>query len=418
MKKRLVAAMLCTMIAASAVTGCNGGLTKPDAGTGSTQASAQSTAETAAPKEEPAEAAAASIDMTPITEADPSEYIELPDFSTLKISVAEKEEVTEEDIEREYRSYEEDMVVLSEVEDRDISQSGDIVNIDYKEKDGSGEEYTGSDYNVEIGAGTTISAEFEKNLIGIKKGETKTFEFTYPDDFTEEKLRGTVSEFTVTVNKIQRYDDSAEFSDEAVASFGLHMEDGTLVTTKDGLREYIRESLEAAGEQTYLYNKQSEAIVAAASAAVIKKEPTEEMLNAGMAYMMAGIGMEEGNLDEATRKAFREYTKDFVIEQLCIEAIFRKQGLSVTEDDIKKGLESLYGSDAEKQFNSMTETDRFSYTAMLKREKAADYILSKAEIVDVKADNLIDAGSEEAEEVITAQEAESEGTENTGAQEP
>ena len=142
------------------------------------------------------------------------------------------------------------------------------------------------------------------------------------------------------------------------------------------------------------------------------------MLNAGMAYMMAGIGMEEGNLDEATRKAFREYTKDFVIEQLCIEAIFRKQGLSVTEDDIKKGLESLYGSDAEKQFNSMTETDRFSYTAMLKREKAADYILSKAEIVDVKADNLIDAGSEEAEEVITAQEAESEGTENTGAQEP
>ena len=409
MKKRLVLTVLCAAITASALASCgNAGSSPATAGPSqsSTQEAAQeeNTAETAAPEIE-------EVDMSPITDADPADYIDLPDIEQMQITVAPKKEVTEEDIENAYSTYKENAVVLTEVEGRDVVQKGDVVNIDYTEKEKTGNDYSGKDYNVEIGAGTMISTEFEENMVGMKKGETKTFDFTYPDDFTEESLRGTASSFTITVNKIQSYS-TAELSNETITSFGLYMEDGSAVTTEEELREYIRQSVETNNEQSYTYNKQSEAIVALTEAAVIKKEPTKEMTDAAMSYMMAGIGMREEDLDENAHSAFLEYAKDFVIEQLCIEKICSDQGLAVTEDEIRTELEKIYGADAEERLRKMSATDRYSFTAMVKREKAADYILSKAQITEKEPDSSVQEDSQAEEEVInTLEGAEKENTE-------
>ena len=45
--------------------------------------------------------------------------------------------------------------------------------------------------------------DFETNLIGLKKGETKVFKITFPQGYGNEKIQGKEAEFTVTIKDIK-----------------------------------------------------------------------------------------------------------------------------------------------------------------------------------------------------------------------
>lgn len=53
----------------------------------------------------------------------------------------------------------------------------------------------------ETGSGKFIDG-FEDGLIGAKKGETRTLDLTFPEDYTQD-LAGKAVEFTVTVNAVK-----------------------------------------------------------------------------------------------------------------------------------------------------------------------------------------------------------------------
>ncbi|MBC7692160.1 MAG: trigger factor [Methylotenera sp.] len=55
---------------------------------------------------------------------------------------------------------------------------------------------------IEIGSDALIPG-FEENMIGMKKGETKTFRVPFPKDFYEADLAGKDAEFTVTINELK-----------------------------------------------------------------------------------------------------------------------------------------------------------------------------------------------------------------------
>ena len=85
-----------------------------------------------------------------------------------------------------------------------VVENGDIVKVDFvgsmngKEFDG------GSAQNqiVEIGAGQYIEG-FEDGIIGMKKGETKDVNLSFPDNYYEE-LAGKKVIFKITVQNIYR----------------------------------------------------------------------------------------------------------------------------------------------------------------------------------------------------------------------
>jgi len=55
---------------------------------------------------------------------------------------------------------------------------------------------------LEIGSDQLIPG-FEDNLVGMKKGETKTFRIPFPADYFEKDMAGKESEFSVTVNELK-----------------------------------------------------------------------------------------------------------------------------------------------------------------------------------------------------------------------
>jgi trigger factor len=81
---------------------------------------------------------------------------------------------------------------------------GDKVNIDYAgTKDGEafeGGSAEGSD--LELGSGRMIPG-FEDGIVGMKAGDEKTLELTFPEEYHSEDLKGAAVEFKVTLNAVE-----------------------------------------------------------------------------------------------------------------------------------------------------------------------------------------------------------------------
>jgi trigger factor len=69
----------------------------------------------------------------------------------------------------------------------------------------NGEEFPGgkaSDYSVMVGGGMMLP-DFEAQLEGVKAGETKTFDVTFPAEYQAAELAGSTVQFDMTVKKVE-----------------------------------------------------------------------------------------------------------------------------------------------------------------------------------------------------------------------
>ena len=111
-------------------------------------------------------------------------------------------DVTDEEVESKIQTELDNNPELVEV-DR-AAQEGDTVNIDYKGTQ-DGVEFaggTGEDQDLVLGSGEFIDG-FEDGLIGTKKGDVKTLDLTFPEDYNQEALAGQAVTFEVTVNAVK-----------------------------------------------------------------------------------------------------------------------------------------------------------------------------------------------------------------------
>jgi len=118
------------------------------------------------------------------------------------------------------------------------AENDDQVIIDFSGKH-DGATFEGGDakdLSVVLGAGRML-ADFEAAIVGMKAGEEKTFDMTFPDDYHGKEVAGKKVSFTVTLNAVE-----AMKLPEIDADFAVSMgvEDGSV----DKLNEEIRNNLE------------------------------------------------------------------------------------------------------------------------------------------------------------------------------
>ena len=84
------------------------------------------------------------------------------------------------------------------------ARSGDQVLMDYRGSiDGNPfEGGAGTDQYAVLGGGQLL-ADFENNVLGMKAGETKTFELRFPDDYHGKEVAGKTAGFEVTVKDVR-----------------------------------------------------------------------------------------------------------------------------------------------------------------------------------------------------------------------
>ena len=127
---------------------------------------------------------------------------ELGDLEGLEVSVPYFQ-VTDQDVANSLEDMQARYTKLSE-KNEEPAEMGDTLEIDF-EGFIEGEAFPGGqgeDYPLELGSNTFIPG-FEEQLVGLKVGESKDVEVTFPEDYHVEDLAGKDVVFKVNVKKIE-----------------------------------------------------------------------------------------------------------------------------------------------------------------------------------------------------------------------
>ena len=231
MKKKTAVLILCALMAAG-LAACGG-----NSGENSSSVSGESTGTSTVSSSSQEDA----IMSIPLEEGDDwklEDCIVLGDYKGLRLTKTVGQ-VTEEEVD----SYIQSQATAEEVTDENAAvQDGDTVNIDYVGKI-DGKEFDGGSAQgsvLVIGSDTFIDG-FEDGLIGMKKGETKDLNLTFPDDYGNTDVAGKAVVFTVTLNSISR---APEQDDAWVSSYT----DGKYTSMND-YRAYMKESLQEGNDE-------------------------------------------------------------------------------------------------------------------------------------------------------------------------
>ncbi len=114
-------------------------------------------------------------------------------------------------------------------------ENGDTVKLDFKGFS-DGEPFEGGeaqDFDLEIGSGSFIPG-FEEQMIGMKVGEEKEIEVTFPEEYHAAELAGKPAVFEVKVNEIKGKE-IPELNDELAKEIDEEVE------TLDELRTKLKE---------------------------------------------------------------------------------------------------------------------------------------------------------------------------------
>jgi trigger factor len=127
--------------------------------------------------------------------------IKLPDYKKLKVK-KESSELTEKDIEEGMEGLKKR---LSDYEEKEGKiEKGDWVEIDFEGtiKGAKSDQLSSKNHPFIVGEGGFVPG-FEKEIIGMKKGQKKSFKLKLPKDHPEKELAGEEVKFEVKINEVK-----------------------------------------------------------------------------------------------------------------------------------------------------------------------------------------------------------------------
>ena len=227
-------------------------------------------------------------------------------------------------------------------------ENGNIAIIDFEGfKDGVAfEGGKGENYSLEIGSNTFIPG-FEEQLIGMKAGEEKDIDVTFPEDYHAEDLKGAKAVFKVKVNEVKEVK-IPEIDKEFFEDLGMEGIND-IESLKAQVKENIQVHKESHAEEHFineLIDKAIENMEVEVPHAMIHEEIDRMIRQYEENLKMQGISLEQfykfTNSDEAALKdQMHPEAEKRVKERLLLEAIKEKENITVSDADAEKEADEL-----------------------------------------------------------------------------
>ncbi|APF28382.1 MULTISPECIES: trigger factor [Clostridium] len=249
-------------------------------------------------------------------------------------------EVEDEAVENELKSMQEKNARVSLKEEGEI-EKGNIAIIDFKGYV-DGEAFEGGeakDYELEIGSGTFIG-DFEDQLVGLKKDESKKLDVSFPEEYGREDLNGKPATFEVTIKDIKVKELPAlddEFAKE-VSEFD------TLEELKSDIKDRMKKELSEKAKAEY-----EEAVVEAVAAnaeieipkVMIEKEIDNMVRDLEMRLKYQGLDLKSyyeftNSSEEKVKEYMRETAEKRVKTDLIMQEIAKVEDIKATEEELKE----------------------------------------------------------------------------------
>ena len=298
------------------------------------------------------------------------DYVTLGEYKGVEVTLDEPE-ITDEYLDGYIEYVQQNNAVSTPVTDRAV-EMGDVVNIDYVGKiDGvafDGGSAQGSDLT--IGSGQFIDG-FDDGCIGMKVGETKDVEATFPDPYKNNPdLAGKVAVFTVTVNSIS-VEEIPELTDEYVQSLSLEG-----CTNVEEYRAYVYDVLLEQQQESYESDKADLAYEKVAAECEFKDAPEamvtrmNNTLTSNLSSYASMYGVDLGTYVSAMYGGTAEEYETTLLEQskmmaqhyLMMQAIADREGLSVSDEELEEQLSQEaqdYGYETVEEYKSLVDVEAF-----------------------------------------------------------
>jgi len=297
----------------------------------------------------------------------------------------EKVVVSKEEIEHEIGHLLERFAEL-EVKDGAV-ENGDIAVIDFEGfKDGVAfEGGKAENYSLEIGSGSFIPG-FEEQVIGMKAGEEKDLNVTFPEEYHQEDLKGQPVVFKVKVNEVKAKVER-ELDEEFFEDLGLEG-----VTSRETLEEEVEKNIKASKEREI-----EERFIDSVLAAVAENtevEIPEELVEDEINHMlrnfeeqvrMQGLSLEvfyemTKSTEEDLRNQMKEEANKHVLYRIIIEKVTELEKIEVTDKEVDEELDGLakrYAVEKEEFLNMYGDINMLKYELVVK--KVLDFLAKENE---------------------------------------
>ena len=316
---------------------------------------------------------------------DPFKYVTLGDYKG-KVAYRIKPEVTDEDLQKSIDSLLKKGVEYKEVTERGI-QNNDQITIDFKGKI-DGKEFDGGtseDYKYICGQGSMISG-FDEGLIGAKKGEKRTLNLKFPDDYQTKSVAGKAVVFEVTVKKIEEVSVQPKWDD----AFAKKSSDGKYETTA-AYEVKLKEDLLASAKKNSESSLKSQLWKAVTDSTKVKGYPTAlyKQLDNQIGTQLTSSASQWGLERDAYVKmlygtTYKEYLIEYVNSEMISKALTQKLKLDVKDSEYETLAKDILDDFSMTSVKKLEETyGKDEVKAYLVNLKLFDYLTSKADIKDV-----------------------------------
>ncbi len=261
------------------------------------------------------------------------------------------------------------------------AENGDQLNIDFVGKI-DGEAFAGGSAKgtpLVLGSGRMIPG-FEEALVGVKAGEERVINPTFPADYQNLDLAGKTAEFTITVNSVSA-PQLPELNDEFFALFGI--KEGGI----DGFRAEVRKNMERELRQAIkskVKNQVMEGLLAANPVEVPKALIASEVNR----LRVQAVQQFGGNIkpDQLPAELFEEQAKRRVVLGLIVAEVVKKTELKPDENRVRELIEEMASAYQEPQqvvaWYLKNEQQLNEVRSVVLEEQVVDTVLQQAKVTD------------------------------------
>ncbi len=314
--------------------------------------------------------------------------VEPRDYVGLELG-KEEPVVTGEDLEARMQEIRQMFATMEEVsEDRGIL-AGDFVTLEFAGAIAGKplKELKSENYLLEIGAKTFVPG-FEEQVIGMKKGDTKSVAVQFPENYHAGHLAGKDVEFAVMIKGI-RIKKIPEIDEQFIKNFEKY-------ESLEALRNDVRKNLEKEKER-----KIAVAFERQISDRLLEKnvfDVPESFVERQIYYMMSDTqrrmvsgGMDPKKAAEFSFKLhdqFREEAAKIVKTVLLLKGIAGKEGLTAGDDEVEKRIREIAAQRAQDYETLKKSLDKDDLIDNIRSEilnrKTYEFLEAKAKVTTVR----------------------------------
>ena len=269
------------------------------------------------------------------------------------------------------------------------AKNGDTVVIDF-EGFVDGKAFEGGKaekYSLHLGSGSFIPG-FEDQLVGVKAGEEKDVEVTFPEDYNSKELAGKPATFKCKVHEVKETI-KPELDDEFAKDVS---EFDTLAELKKDIKARLTKTREEEANRAFedaVLETAAKNMTVEIPACMIDEQVERQLNQFGYQLQMQGMKMEDyakmmgGNLD-SLRQSMRPMAEQTVRSSLLLDAVAEAEKIEALDEEVNEEYQKMAEQYQMELDKVKSAVDEATVREELKSRKAAKFLTDNAVAVEEK----------------------------------